>query len=600
MRKKHNRTKPVAVKNTTVSTQQWTDLATNAPLAKEYNRLATAIQQAQSEAVQKAQRIGGSAEEYVDMSRAFSIVRETPELVPYLASIAKQSSGVPGSFVEKRNPTGVTSPQQGNSNGLWTGSNKQVAQGIVNARLLRDWADANEWTRAAINVRRQQIGRANIAVVPFNERRSYNKTLARKIQLLLDQPNEYRQNYYELMASAMDDLLVLDRAVVMKDMTVDRKPVHLYNEDAACVKIYADWSGHPNEPRYLYESPVNNRKVPLRNDEAIVMMANPATYRYGLSPVQVLRNTIKADLAATQSAIQMVDMKPPPHMIQLPGATQGQLEKIREKYETDIAGQKEIFWLGGQTQALVEPLIFSARDNQWLEWQVYLARKIAIVFQISPQQLGITFDINKATASSQQEIFEDTGLIPLLLLVESYFNEELVSDFAPRLPDGRFNMEALNLRILFPEVTEADRQMHAERAIKMATAGLAGLPSMTINQVLSMFGEEPVPGGNTFYVDNKTLGPVPWLSYDGDTNGYGPASTSGNAGSQDAAGGPDLEEDDTNDGGGKGNYTPPTPPQGAEPEAATASPKGVSPLRSKHSNRQVGKRMVSLTPSYAD
>lgn len=578
------------------STVQWQDLATNERLSREYNKLSLALQQAQAVAVQKAQRMGGAPNEYMDMERAFSIVRETPELVPYLASIAKQSSTVPLSFLEKRSPTGVDSPQQ-NSQGMWTGSGKQLTDGVVNARLLRQWADDNEWARAAINVRRQQIGRANIAVVPFNERRGYNKTLARKIQLLLDQPNEYRQNYYELMAGAMDDLLVLDRAIILKDMTVDRKPVHLYNEDAACVKIYPNWSGNPNEPRYLYESPTSNRKVPLRNDEVICMMSNPATYRYGLSPVQVLRNTIKADLAATQSAMQMVDMKPPPHMIQLPGASQGQLEKIRERYETDIAGQKEIFWIGGQTQAVVEPLIFSARDNQWLEWQVYLARKIAIVFQISPQQLGITFDINKATASSQQEIFEDTGLIPLLLLVESYFNEELISDFAPKLPDGRFNMEALNLRILFPEVTEADRQMHAERAIKMATAGLAGLPSMTINQVLSMFGEEPVPGGNTFYVDNKTLGPVPWLSYDGDTNGYGPASTGGNQGGQDPAGGPSLEENDPETGGGKGNYKPPTPPQGAEPVAASLA---RIAQRSKDGNRQFGKRMVSLSHSFSE
>jgi hypothetical protein len=238
----------------------------------------------------------------------------------------------------------------------------------------------------------------------------------------------------------------------------------------------------------------------------------------------VLRNTVIADLAATKSAIQMVDMKPPPHMIQLQGATQSQLEQIRARYEADIAGKKEIFWLGGQGQANVSSLVFSARDNQWLEWQVYLARKIAVVFQISPQQLGITYDINKATASSQQEIYEDTGLIPLLLLVEEYFNRELLADFAVIGSDGRANFDALNLRILYPEVTEFDRQMHAERAIEIATSGLAGLPSMTLNQVLSLFGEEPVEGGNTFYVDNKTMGPLPWLSYDKkrDTGGYKP------------------------------------------------------------------------------
>lgn len=526
MAKRNRKTKnrPVPVSAATVASRgQWEDIPTDSKLAGELTRFASEVQRAYAEAGQRAARMGGELSDHMNFSYAADLLRRTPELLPYVNAIAKEASSVPNT--QKRNPVMEGSPttQYQYMGGGWA-TNKQVTDSVVNARVLRDWADANEWVRAAINVRRQQIGRANIAVVPFNERKPYNKGLLKRIQTLLDQPNELRQNYYELVAGAMDDLLVLDRAVILKDMTVGRQPVNLYNVDGANIKIYPDWSGDPKEPRYLYVSESGSYKVPLRNDEAIVMMANPATYRYGLSPVQVLRNTVVADLAATKSAIQMVDMKPPPHMIQLEGATQAQLEQIRARYEADIAGKKEIFWLGGQGQAHVSSLVFSARDNQWLEWQVYLARKIAVVFQISPQQLGITYDINKATASSQQEIYEDTGLIPLLLLVEEYFNRELLADFATVGSDGRANFDALNLRILYPEVTEFDRQMHAERAIEIATSGLAGLPSMTLNQVLSLFGEEPVEGGNTFYVDNKTMGPLPWLSYDKkrDTGGYSP------------------------------------------------------------------------------
>lgn len=607
MNKKRAKNRP---RPTPVSAEKWQDLAADPSLYHEYNQLAVALQQAQSTAMQKASRYGGHSSDYLDMSRAFSIIDRSPQLIPYLSQIAKQSDSVPTAYTitEKKAPTGTTGPQPESNASIWSGSSSKQVDAIHNAQMLREWADSNEWTRAAINVRRQQIGRANIAVVPFNERKPYNKTLAKRVQLLMDQPNELRQNYYELMSGAMDDLLVIDRAVILKNMTVDRKPTHIYNEDGACIKIYPEWSGNPNEPRYLYENRQHTRKVPLRNDEAIVMMANPATYRFGLSPVQVLKNTIQADLTATRSAMQMVDMKPPPHLIQLTGATQSQLEQIRARYEADIAGRKEVFWVGGQQPANVQSLVFSARDNQWLEWQVYLARKIAVIFQISPQQLGITFDINKATASSQQEIFEDTGLIPLLLLIEEYFNREIMGDFANTLPDGRADFSTLNLRILYPEVTEADRQMHAERAINMATSGMAGLPSMTINQVLAMFGEEAVPGGNTFYVDNATMGPIPWLSYDGDFNGYGPSSTSGVQGGQDASGGPDVDENDPQDGDGKGSYKPPaaqqtgpTPPKGdgsassnSSDTKPAASPKSVQPLRHKHNNRQFGKRLLTI------
>jgi len=580
-RKKYKKTKPV-------STQQWQDIPENKELAGSFAQFTTEIQRAHAEAQQKAVRIGGHAEDHLNLSYATQLLKNSPELVPYVAAIAKEASSVP--IVQKRNPVAEGAPTTAFQymSGGWS-SNKQVTDSVVNARVLRDWADANEWVRAAINVRRQQIGRANIAVVPLNERKPYNKGLLKRIQTILDQPNELRQNYYELVASAMDDLLVLDRAVILKDMSVSRQPLNLYNVDGACIKIYPDWSGDAKEPRYLFVSESGTHKVPLRNDEAIVMMANPATYRYGLSPVQILRNTIIADLAATKSAIQMVDMKPPPHMIQLQGATQSQLEQIRARYESDIAGKKEIFWLGGQGPANVSSLVFSARDNQWLEWQVYLARKIAVVFQISPQQLGITYDINKATASSQQEIYEDTGLIPLLLLIEEYFNRELLADFTTTAQDGRANFDALNLRILYPEVTEFDRQMHAERAIEIATSGLAGLPSMTLNQVLALFGEEPVDGGNTFYVDNKTNGPMPWLSYDKKKTGdYGSRATGGAQGSQDPSGGPNTDEDPVV----TANESGPNNIANTGPEGAPA------PSDAAKNFRRVGKRWIPQRVRY--
>lgn len=568
------------------SEQQWNDLSQDTGLVREYNQLSQALQNAHATAAQNAARYGGRTEDYLDLTRATGILSRTPQLIPYIDSIAKQGSNVPTGFanyqslLQKENPTGSIHTQTTQSAGLWSG--QRNTDGVVNARILRDWADSNEWTRASINTRRQQIGRANISVVPFNELRGYNKKIAKQVQLLLDQPNEYRQNYYDLMASMIDDVLVLDRGVIMKDMTTARKPSHLYNEDGAYIKIYADWGGKEREPRYLYDNPITNRQVPLRNDEVICMSANPATYRFGLSPVQVLRNTIQADLAATRSAMQMVDMKPPPHLLQLQGATQQQLEQIRSRYESDIAGRKEIFWISGQQPVNAVPLVFSAKDNQWMEWQIYLARKIAVIFQISPQQLGITFDINKATASSQQEIFEDTGLIPLLLMVEEYFNSELLADFAPKYPDGRVNYETLNLRILFPEITEADRQMHAERAIKIATTGLAGLPSMTLNQVLALFGEEPVEGGNTFYAPTRQ-GPLPWLSYDGDVSEFGAWwATNGALGGQDAISGPNADENAPGEGtGGTGSYAGPIQTQGADSPEDKGSQAGANSDRSK-------------------
>lgn len=542
----HNRSsnKPHAVRKAqTVTAREWDNLAGDRELKGAYVRLASEIERAYGEAETLAARSGIPAEALLDLSQAQDMLMREPRLARFLYDV--RDNGAP--FSTKASPVAIAQ-ERNDAQGLgdlsgWTGD-KHAPQGVINARLFRKFADENEWTRAAINHRRQQVGRANISVAPADERKKFDKKVQYRIQQMLEQPNEYRTTYYELIGAACEDLLVLDRGCISKDMTVDRMPVNLYYEDGGSIKIYANWSGDPSEPRYLWQEPGGRLQVPLRNDELICISANPASYRFGLSPVQVLMNTIKADIEATKTATRMVEQKPPPQMIHLQGASGTQIRKLRDKYDSDIAGEKEIFFLGSDGPVTAVPLIWSAKDQQFLEWQVYLARKICALFQISPQQIGITFDINKATAEVQQDISEDAGLIPLLLLFEEYFNRELLGDFAPQTKDGRVDLTPLNLRILYPEISEADRMLHAKEAIAIASQALAGLPSMTWNQVAAMWGEEPIKGGNTLWVMTAN-GPMPWLSYDGETGDYTPSSTAGERGSQDALGGPSADENTT-------------------------------------------------------
>lgn len=508
-----------------------------------YQQLIRALQQADQVAVSEVRAGRQNYEQALDLREAGSVLDRYPRLVSYLNGIKDRENarkvGLAQPDLTLSNAPTHSTPQASPIASGWSGS-KDIPRGVENARMLRQLAETDPWVRAAINLRRQQIGRADIAVMPTDSLKPYSRGLMKRIQHLLDQPNELRDSYRSLIEPVIEDILVLDRGVLTKNMTAKREPTDLYYEDGATIKIYAGWSGNPAEYRYLYEPPANTAKpVPLRNDECIVFIATPASHRFGLSPVQVLYDTIQADLAAGKSAKNLVDMKPPPHVMQIEGATPSQILNLRTMYEAELAGRKEMFFVGGSGKLNVHPLVASARDNQWLEWQIYLLRKIAAVFQVSPQQLGVTFDINKATGDTQQQIFEDTGLIPLLLLLEEQLNRELLADFAPKNKYDRSDISSLNLRIVYPEVSETARQIHAERAIDLAVKGLAGLPSMTVNEVLEMRGAQPVAGGNTFYLPSDRLGAVPFLSRDGGNTGdYVPITYADILGAQEAAGGP--------------------------------------------------------------
>lgn len=537
-------------------------------LTASYRELVNTVHQAQVEA--DTEKAMTRRDVPLDLKDAIRLLNDNPQLANYLKGIMQRenataqargeggvpfaiSYAVPGmerdfypeTWAKPGPPTGSHPQNQGAIGGWATGGQQaNQAQEVPNANQLRYLADTNEWVRAAINTRRQQIGRAEIDVVPADERKKWDRQTLKKIKQLLDQPNELRDSYRTLIEPIIEDILVLDRGCISKNMSPKRQPLYLYYEDGASIKIYTNWDGKERTPRYLFEEPGGTKKVPLYNDELICISANPATYRVGLAPVQWLRATINAEMRAIKSAEHYVDMKPPPHLVQITGAHQTQITQLRNNYDAEVAGRKELFWMGGDQPAHVFPLTSSARENQWLEWQQYLARKIATAFQISPQQFGFTGDSNRATGMIQQEIFEDTGLIPLLLLLEEYLNRELLLDYAPKMPDGRANLEKLNLRIVYPQVSEAERQLHADRSASIAQTSMAGLPSATLNQILLMRGEEPVPGGNTFWVNTKN-GPVPWLSYDKEYGDWNPlASLGGMLGAQDPMGGPDTSEAD--------------------------------------------------------
>lgn len=527
----------------------WERLASDPTLSAAFQELSVSLQRSQALAEQRAARSSSRAPaiEFLDFTHAATILNAHPELIPYIRELQhserremlRQSTISPE--LQRESPTQSYPQARGNMAG-WSTS-KDQPQGVPNAFLLRNYADNDEWVRAAVNIRRRQVGNAEIAVTPGDPKRKFDKKIQYGLELLLGQPNERRENWSEMISSVLEDILVLGRGALSKGMTVDRKPTSLYAEDASTIKIYPGWDGDPNKPRYLYEEFGTSRKVPLRNDELIMPILDPATYRYGLSPVQVLMDTIKADIEATKQALRTMQQKPPPNAFQIQNASSQQLEAMRDAYDRDIAGQKELFWFGGPSAALHFPLVFSAKDNQFMEYQEYMVKKIATLFMMSVQYFNMMADINRATSETQKDISEDTGLIPLLLLLEQYFNRELVADYAPVLPYGRYDLNAVNLRIIFPMVSEMARQLHMQESMTVYAQGLAGLPSISLNQVLAARGEEPVKGGDAYWV-MTTQGPMPWLNYNGELGDFTPISTGGAMGSQDPASGPEVDAED--------------------------------------------------------
>lgn len=355
---------------------------------------------------------------------------------------------------------------------------------VQNARVYRHWAKTSEWVRGAVQIRRTQVSSAEWDIVPFDQRRPYSKRQQDVIRKLFRQPNPANDSYRGFIEPVTDDLLILDAGCVEKVRDLSGNLRELWPTNAAQIKVNAMWDGNPNTARYFWYPDGINERARWTNEDFIYMMMNPRTDSpVGLPALETLRASVEAELAASEYNRRQVENAAPDGIINLgEGFTEPQVEKFRDFFESEVAGRGPLGFIGGSKAPSFIKFRDSNRDQQFLEWQIYLVRKIAVVFGLTPQDLGVTFDVNRSTSEIQMQVSEDRGLRPLMSNIQEYLTEEVVWDksFGGMANNLAFRFTALNLK-----------ESTAKAAIY--EKALAGVPWRFINEARLDEGREPIP-----------------------------------------------------------------------------------------------------------
>ena len=354
-----------------------------------------------------------------------------------------------------------------------------------NVRLFRNWAEHSEWVRGAINIRRSQVSAAEWDIVPFDQRRPYSKRLAKDIKKFLQTPNPHNSSFRSLIEPVVEDLLVLDAGCIEKVRNLKGELCQLWPVDGGTVRVSSLWDGsNPDESRYFWY-PDNTQHAAFKNEDFIYMMLNPRSFTpIGLAPMETLKLTIEAELFGHEYNRRQVSNAAPDGVMDLgEGVTKEQVREFRQFFESEVAGRGAIGFVGGSKGSKWIPFRATNRDMQFLEWQIYLVRKIAVVFGLTPQDLGVTFDVNRSNSEVQLQVSEDRGLRPLMSSIQDYITEEVVWDQSHGGEDNNlaFRFTALNLK-----ETTAKAQIN-----KLA---LAGTPWKTVNEARIEDGREPLKG----------------------------------------------------------------------------------------------------------
>lgn len=378
-------------------------------------------------------------------------------------------------------PNGLSMPMQGQGM-LSIVNNRSGYVTKPNAATYRAWSEASPWVRIAIDTLRDAVSSAEWDILPIDKSGPENVRLKKRIRQLIEEPNP-RDSFWDFSQLLVEDICVLDAGVAEKVRYPSGELAELWPVMGETIWVNAKWDGSDeDEARYIW-APDGTVHANLRNSELMYLMQNPRTSSVvGLSPLEVLKNVIAAELSSMEYNSRMVRGAPPEGALNI-GETAGgpDVEAAKAKWESEILGQTGFAIIGGYKAPSFIKFRDTNQEMQFREWQDLLIRCIAVVYGLSPMDMGITFDVNRSTAEAQGDNSEGRGMKPLMSKLQTGITRHIVHDES-------FGGRANNLQFVFTALNLKESKSRAD----INKIAMGGTPWKAVNEARLMEGRPPL------------------------------------------------------------------------------------------------------------
>jgi len=234
--------------------------------------------------------------------------------------------------------------------------------------------------------------------------------------------------------------------------------------------------------RYLYR--VKGQKQVLDENEIVFFKyPNPSNPYRGVSPLRAIAVSADADYYAAQwnrnffqnAATPAAVLESP---VKLPQQEVERLKNMMRQFYSGIDRAHETIILHGGLQ--FKPIQLSQKDMEFLELRRFTRSEIAAAFGVPLSKLGISEEVNRATAYINDYTFAKNTITPKLIMIRDSLNTFLLKHFGE------------NLYYDFDSVIPEDEEYQTQKYINFVKLGI-----MTINEVREELGLPEVPWGDT-------------------------------------------------------------------------------------------------------
>jgi hypothetical protein len=282
------------------------------------------------------------------------------------------------------------------------------------------------FARRAINAIKNPIAQLQWEIVPLPGVKP-NSELKRQIEIAwrcFDSPNG-DDSFRTLTEQVLEDILHGAGAIEQQLGGDDLRPLWLWPVDGLSINIYPGWAGGRDEARYVqtigYGSVGGGPEgIKLRDEELIYIRPNPSTAQpFGTGPLEVAFTAISRQLGTGTFAGNVATNAKPSTMIYAGKVTDANaLAAARSWWTNEIEGQGKTPLVSGEAEWKAIRLFPDGDSALFLGYQEFLIHEIATAFDLSPQNLGLTKNLNRSNAEVAEDRDWDQAIKPWAHLLE--------------------------------------------------------------------------------------------------------------------------------------------------------------------------------------
>lgn len=352
--------------------------------------------------------------------------------------------------------------------------------------FLRRMAVAYPIARACINRRIRQITQLEWDITTVDQEKDENGYQA-QIDVVLEffkHPLGHKSRFRKMISAMIDDILTVDAVCFEYRRTRGGQLLNLLQVDPTTIVLRVDESGAvPEPPEIAYAQVIFGKKVAefTTNEMLYDFMGSRSYSPYGLAPLESLILQTEAALRGTLYNLGYFrENNVPEGFITLPEEVADSQDKIKEWqnwFDSILAGDMRTIhrlkMLPGGAEYIPAK---KPEDMSFEKFELWLMQQTCAVFDVPPQDIGLTYQVNKATGEIQKDLSRERGLLPLANYIKEILDEIIQTELG--FTDLQFQWQNIN---------PVDRKEEVEVAAKEIEMGAKSVDEYRVEQ-----GWEPI------------------------------------------------------------------------------------------------------------